>query len=145
MCDRKKLAPKIRASLCITGENMDFEFLNSEIGVQANYFRKKEEFPKVSRDYGLASDEWAFKTEQVRSYDIADAIKILVEMFKGREGKICKICTTYGFDVCVVISLHAVLGSFPVIDIPKDCIEFLHRIGASEINLDPYIYEDSFD
>lgn len=103
---------------------------------------KKDEYPKVVLENPDVEKyaTWSVSTERERTSDLSELIEHLIDMFKGKEHLIKKICGEQNLKAAINIYNHPVLYDQPAYIISKKVLDFTHSAGIYEITMDQYIY-----
>lgn len=133
------MKPKVKTSLCIWGDVLNFNDITSDLNVFPTKIRYRDEFPEISKKMGFAKDEWIYSTQKKECNSISTQIDELEKTFENSADKLNEVCKRYSAKITITIMIEAEVGGHPELFLTRENIKFLSSID-SEVGIDPYIY-----
>lgn len=131
------MLPKVKSKLYFSGKDIDFQCLSKQLNLEATKVRKKNEWPQVSIDSGLATDFWMYQIGEEECTAISFQLDKLEDIFLPKLNVIRELINTYSLEINVVV-IKTKTGNAPELVLTRENIKFLSLIHA-EIGFDFYI------
>ncbi|MBQ3706824.1 MAG: helix-turn-helix domain-containing protein [Clostridia bacterium] len=131
----------VKASFEITADRLDFDAVRNKLSMEPVLCRKKEEFPLVSRQKGLAKDQCLFSTlyrEMTELSDPEPLLNLLLDDLLGKENIINELKKEYQASTRFVVTFSTFRN--PQIRFSGRLLDFLCATQTA-LDVDSYIYQ----
>ena len=125
----------VKASFEITADRLDFDAVRNKLSMEPVLCRKKEEFPLVSRQKGLAKDQCLFSTLYREMTELSDD---LLDDLLGKENIINELKKEYQASTRFVVTFSTFRN--PQIRFSGRLLDFLCATQTA-LDVDSYIYQ----
>lgn len=132
------MAPKVKVSFYLTGDDAELDVLTEEIGIIPTKVRKKIEWPQVSISMGIAKDVWLLETEKEECRAVSIQLDKLQKRLYPKLDVILELCKKYVLETSITIVVEMETGDGPELILSRDNVAFLSLINA-EIGFDLYV------
>ena len=132
------MAPKVKVSSYMSGDDVDLDALTKQIGIKPTKVRKKAEWPQVSVSMGIAKDAWLLETEKEECKEVSVQLDKLQKFLFPKIDVILALREKYFLETSITIVVEMEAGDGPELVLTKDNIAFLALIDA-EIGFDLYL------
>ena len=134
-----KNLPTVRATLCLSADLFDLEFVTRRIGVDPTKTRSKDSF----RTKEFAHTEWIVDVLEENCWSISAPLDRLYEQIGGKVEIIKSLCNECSIETAIIVSIHMNHGhgERPEMDISREIIALAAAINA-KIGFDLYCYEE---
>lgn len=139
-----QVLPLISVGFCMASDYADLEKISTALNLIPSKSRKKNEWPQVSIDAGIAYDMWEIDTELITSMNVDEECKKLIDILKGKENIVKFLCKEYNMRVHIEVVIHMHNVNTPQISLGRETIAFLAMINAT-IGFDIYSYDEETD
>ena len=132
----------VKASFEIAADRLDFDAVRNALSMEPVLCRKKDEFPLVSRQRGLAKDLCLFSTlyrEMSESRDPELLLNLFMDDLIGKENVINALKKQYRASTRFVVTFSTFRN--PQIRFPGRCLDFLCAT-QTVLDVDSYIYQN---
>jgi len=130
--------PKVKICLFLVGNDVDLDAITDSIEIVPTIARKQEEWPKASRDAGLARDGWMWETDKVECNAVSVQMDQLQKIFSAKVNVIRALCVRCKLNVSVTIVAEMSSKNEVELVLSKENIAFLSLLNA-EVGFDLYI------
>lgn len=130
----------IETSLVISGRKLDKERISSILAINSTKFRDYSGFPQISKDMGLAHDEWIFSIYCENAKSISSEMSKLRDVFSNQIEMLNEICTLFNAEISIVFVVKYDLQNNPELCFSKEDIHFASSIDA-DIGFDFYVLD----
>ncbi|MBR4896735.1 MAG: helix-turn-helix domain-containing protein, partial [Clostridia bacterium] len=130
----------VKASFEIAADKLDFDAVRNVLSMEPVLCRKKEEFPLVSQQKGLAKDLCLFSTlyrEITETNDPEPLLNLFLDELIGKENIINDLKKEYRASTRFVVTFSTFHN--PQIRFPVRCLEFLCTTQTA-LDVDSYVY-----
>lgn len=120
----------ITIDLILTGSSLDFSEITEYLGVNPTKTRKKNDWPTISIQMGIAQDEWIYCGQSKDGWTTSEALSEFAQLFQGKETAVQKLLKKYNMRVCVLINVQCNTDELPVINVSPTNNVFLSSFEA---------------
>ena len=131
----------VKASFEIAADRLDFDAVRNALSMEPVLCRKKEEFPLVSRQKGLAKDLCLFSTlyrEITETSDPEPLLNLFFDDLIGKENIVNELKKEYRASTRFVVTFSTFRN--PQIRFLVRCLEFLCATQTA-LDVDSYVYQ----
>jgi len=139
-----QVLPLISVGFCMTSDSADLEKISEVLNLIPSKSRRKNEWPQVSIEAGIACDSWEINTKQVTSMSVDAECNKLIDILKGKEVVIQSLCKEYNMKTHFEVIIHMNSNETPAIFLETETVTFLATINAN-IGFDIYTYDAGTD
>lgn len=134
----------ISVGFCITSDSGNLEKISEVLNLTPSRSRRKNEWPQVSIEAGIACDSWEINTEQITSMSVDAECNKMIDILKGKEEVIQSLCKEHSMSTHFEVVIHMKSSETPAIYLEKETVTFLATINA-DIGFDIYTYDEETD
>ena len=120
---------------CLSGMDIDFNVVSSQIGISSAMIQKKECI-KI-KEY--AKDTWYISTGYQEEMAVSVPFEQLIDKLHGKENIINDLTFKYNLECIFLIVIQAENGNGPEVVLTQKCVNFASKVNA-EIHFDLYYY-----
>ena len=128
---------QIRAYLTLIGAEFNTDFVTSQIGIQPDEIRQKDEMLPNGKRFGKT--QWGVHTDKISTDELAPVLRKLIERFDCGTACLRGLLSTCNAEWHLLILLEVYNEERPVLYFPSDVIHFLGEIDA-QVGFDDYMF-----
>lgn len=137
------MEPKINVSFYLEGNEFSKEYIWEKLGLIPSHYRTKKDWPEAILDWPVYNpdlpDEYKPRTvwELMTGYDecmsVTDQLEKMIKRLVGKEDSVNQLCKELNLHITFLVDIKADAGYFPVINLDKEVVAFIAKIGADII------------
>ena len=137
--------PTIKILFYLAGDDFSEQDISNELGVVADDFRAKDDWPDVIKNNKNLQEQikietvWCVSIKEEHSYAVSKQFEKMINMFKDKKDIISKLREKLGLVANFEIVINMEIGDEPEMVLTKEIINFASSLDA-EIGFDMYVF-----